>query len=223
MWRAAGTLSGLQQEVERGIAGSRRGHRSRVHRAAPSRGAEPRSPARSWSGSSGQRPGQADEAATRFGGRPYHELGALLDAERPRGRLGLPPAGPARRPRAGAAGPRHPPDGREAARGRPRDAGPDRGGHPRDGPRRRRRVPLAGDGHAARGRRGHRRAAGPAADRPLARQPPGPGLVARRAARRRADGRAGDPPRRPVAPAPRRGDGRGGDPGPPRPPRGTRR
>jgi predicted dehydrogenase len=31
----------------------------------------------------GHRPGQADGAAARYGGRPYHELGALLDTERP--------------------------------------------------------------------------------------------------------------------------------------------
>jgi predicted dehydrogenase len=31
----------------------------------------------------GRRPGSADEAAARFGGRPYHELERMLDAERP--------------------------------------------------------------------------------------------------------------------------------------------
>ena len=40
----------------------------------------------------GRRPGQADDAARRFGGRPYDSLEAMLDRETPGGGLDLPPA-----------------------------------------------------------------------------------------------------------------------------------
>ena len=122
-----------------------------------------REPGWSWSGSWGARPGQGGRGgpALRWTAVPRARRAARRRA--PGGRLDLPAAGPAWRPRGGADRPRHPPHDREAARRRPRDAEHDRGGDPGEGAGRGRRLPLAGDGHAARGRRGHRRAAGPAA------------------------------------------------------------
>ena len=69
-----------------------------------------------------------------------------------------------------------------------------------------------------RGRRGDREPTGQAAQRPLARQPAGRRLVARPRDGRRPDGRAGDPPRGPLAPAAGGGDRGRGDRRPPPPP-----
>ncbi len=152
---------------------------------------------------------KAETAARRFGGRPYDDLERHAGHGAAGRGLGLRHA---RRPRCAGAGAHRawdPPVRGEAARRRPRDAG----AHQRRGRRRRghrgRRLPLARDGHAHRAGGRDREPPGQAAQRPLARQPPGRRLVARPRDQRRPDGGAGDPPRGPLAPPPGRGDGRG--------------
>ena len=176
-----------------------------VHRPAPSRGA----------GLGAGRRARGDRLAEPRQGRDGRAPLRRPPVRRPRPdarhraarrRLGVRDARRPRGARARAHRARDPPDGREAARGRRGDARADQRRPRRGRAHRRRRLPLARDGHPRRGRRRHREPPGQAAQRPLARQPAGRRVVARPRDERRPDGRAGDPPRRPLAPAVGGGD-----------------